>query len=149
MTTTLNSSQTGLMPANKSLIADELWDRLVTRIVKDNDVDRSLAERIMDQALGFLRLVAIEPGKSYAPSRLVDIGWHTFILYTREYARFCDEIKGGFIHHEPSDGPGMDDDLRDARQTLAALRAGGFSVDEILWSETACCGDSGASCHNQ
>lgn len=37
------------------------------------------------------------------PSELVDIGWHTFILYTVDYAAFCERIAGRFIHHVPND----------------------------------------------
>ncbi|MFD8558287.1 hypothetical protein ACFV1N_13485 [Streptosporangium canum] len=45
-----------------------------------------LAEQIMKQALSFLAACAARPYARLAPSELVDIGWHTFILYTREYA---------------------------------------------------------------
>src|SRR5438445_6122293 len=86
--------------ANQHLIDTQLWDRLVGRIVKDENVELSLAERIMDQALAFLVLCAREPEGHYSPSPLVDIGWHTFILYTKAYAAFGAKM-GRFIHHEP------------------------------------------------
>ncbi len=31
----------------------------------------------------------------------VDEVWHTFILFTRKYHQFCEEIFGEFIHHTP------------------------------------------------
>ena len=31
----------------------------------------------------------------------VDLMWHTFLLYTEEYAHFCDHYFGFFIHHKP------------------------------------------------
>jgi hypothetical protein len=31
----------------------------------------------------------------------VDEVWHAFILFTREYADFCQDIFGEFIHHVP------------------------------------------------
>jgi hypothetical protein len=34
------------------------------------------------------------------PSAEVDEMWHEFILFTKEYAAFCD-LAGGFIHHNP------------------------------------------------
>jgi hypothetical protein len=36
------------------------------------------------------------------PSQVVDDLWHEFILYTREYKRFCDQAFGGFLHHSPA-----------------------------------------------
>jgi hypothetical protein len=32
----------------------------------------------------------------------IDEIWHTFILFTDEYATFCAEVAGRFIHHAPS-----------------------------------------------
>ena len=36
------------------------------------------------------------------PSRLADELWHEFILYTREYNRFCRRAFGTFLHHTPA-----------------------------------------------
>ena len=36
------------------------------------------------------------------PSQIVDDLWHEFILYTREYARFCSRSFGHFLHHAPA-----------------------------------------------
>ncbi len=35
-------------------------------------------------------------------SELVDEVWHTFILFTNEYRKFCEVIIGEYIHHEPN-----------------------------------------------
>jgi hypothetical protein len=35
-------------------------------------------------------------------SELVDEVWHTFILFTNEYKKFCDTLVGEYIHHEPN-----------------------------------------------
>jgi hypothetical protein len=35
-------------------------------------------------------------------SELVDEIWHTFILFTNEYRKFCDTVVGEYIHHEPN-----------------------------------------------
>ena len=35
----------------------------------------------------------------------VDKAWHAFLLHTREYAEFCHQIAGRFIHHVPTDEP--------------------------------------------
>lgn len=36
------------------------------------------------------------------PSQVVDDLWHEFILYTREYQKFCDTAFGRFLHHTPA-----------------------------------------------
>src|SRR5687767_2358523 len=36
------------------------------------------------------------------PSQVVDDLWHEFILYTREYDKFCGKAFGGFFHHSPA-----------------------------------------------
>ncbi|MBC6470960.1 hypothetical protein HKK74_36540 [Actinomadura alba] len=139
----------------RDLISTALFGRLVRRIVADEEIDRAMAERIMSQALAFLKACADNPGAGLSPSPTVDIGWHTFILYTKEYAAFCDRVAGRFIHHEPTDDapagaiPCCDEPiahnsepLADApapaksgriATTLAAMRASGLPVDEKLW----------------
>lgn len=127
--------------AHKELIDQQLWERLIARIIKDEDLDRETAERILDQTLALLQLSAAEPGRQYSPSPMVDIGWHTFILYTRHYAAFCNTIAGGFIHHEPSDDPTLNytNGGRRAgpRATARALERNGIAVDHEMWSATA------------
>ena len=43
-------------------------------------------------------------------SELVDEVWHTFILFTSEYRKFCNILVGEYIHHEPNvnSGYGVD-----------------------------------------
>lgn len=36
------------------------------------------------------------------PSQVVDDLWHEFILYTRDYAEFCTQAFGHFLHHTPA-----------------------------------------------
>ncbi|QWK81231.1 glycine-rich domain-containing protein [Ochrobactrum sp. BTU1] len=33
----------------------------------------------------------------------VDELWHSFIIFTEDYASFCEEVAGHFIHHLPND----------------------------------------------
>ncbi|MEK6280672.1 MAG: hypothetical protein AABN95_10000 [Acidobacteriota bacterium] len=48
----------------------------------------------------FLALSAANPGK-YGMRGPLDELWHTFIIFTSSYARFCHGLGGGFIHHRP------------------------------------------------
>jgi hypothetical protein len=43
-------------------------------------------------------------GKMVAmPSEIVDVLWHEFLLFTREYQEFCQKGIGRFLHHTPTE----------------------------------------------
>jgi hypothetical protein len=121
--------------SGRSLVPDALFERLVARIVADEHVERQMAERIMDQALAFLRACADNQAVLLSPSRLVDIGWHTFILYTREYATFCERVAGYFIHHAPDDDESVSSEPpgQALARSVEAIEAAGLVVDADLW----------------
>ncbi|GAA0517878.1 hypothetical protein [Saccharopolyspora thermophila] len=68
----------------------------------------------------------------------MDTGWHQFLLYTREYRAFCDQVAGHFIHHVPEDEPGAPTHaktpvmVRDT--TVEAIQQAGYVVDPDLWT---------------
>lgn len=35
------------------------------------------------------------------PTERADVIWHEHILFTRDYAKFCDDLVGHFVHHMP------------------------------------------------
>jgi hypothetical protein len=37
------------------------------------------------------------------PSQVVDVAWHEFILFTRNYRQFCLRAFGRFLHHTPTE----------------------------------------------
>lgn len=78
---------------------------------------------------------------------LVDIGWHTFILYTREYAAFCAKLAGHFIHHAPDDVPGESGTGGSLAATIDAMQAAGYWVDPALWPKAADCSQKCNQCH--
>ncbi|MFE6872786.1 glycine-rich domain-containing protein [Kitasatospora sp. NPDC057692] len=124
----------------RTLVDNTLFERLVHRVAHDHAMERQLAERVVDQALAFLGACAASPGARLSPSHLVDHGWHAFLMYTREYAAFCDRIAGSFLHHRPEDGDGLVRG-RAVAATTAALRAAGFQVDPELWAVSANCSE--------
>lgn len=142
MSITTSTHRTG-----RSLVSDDLFHRLVDRIVQTERFERDLAERIMDQALAFLLACAANVGPPLAPSELVDIGWHTFLLDTGEYAAFCDRVAGRFIHHVPTDNKPVGESPGDVfTRTVTAMRSLGFRLDDALWPPAAL--GSCTGCHN-
>lgn len=131
----------------QSLIEAELFARLVRRTAKDHPIPEELAARSVAQAVMMLGTIADNPGVVFYPSVAVDYGWHTFILHTQAYSRFCDEIAGQYIHHNPIEGA-TDGGVLMA-QTANFLRERGYPVDDELWSavESVHC-SGGQSCDN-
>lgn len=123
----------------RTLVDPELFGRLTRKIAQDKDVPVKYAERIMDQALAFLGACAAYPSSSLSPSPTVDVGWHVFILYTLDYAEFCERVAGRFIHHVPEDVPDAPEhaispvSVRDV--TVDTIRHAGYTVDGELWSD--------------
>jgi hypothetical protein len=158
VTTTLAAPPgASLALAYQQLVNPGLWDRLTARVRRslefqlqfgklDETEQIAWAERIMNETLGFLQFCATSPVQGFAPSELVDIGWHTFILYTREYAAFCEEIAGRFIHHAPNDVPGISSVGQGPTATTQAMLEVGIAVDTELWSGTADCNCTHTPC---
>lgn len=134
----------------QSLVQPALFDTLVTRMVREHGHDHHMAARIMDQALAFLAACAHNHGDPLAPSEAVDVGWHTFLLHTREYREFCHRIAGRFLDHVPTeDGdPAAHGDMaRDTlARTVAAIDTAGYRVDADLWPQHNALQCTG--CHN-
>jgi hypothetical protein len=150
MTSTLTPRPpaTGGEHTGRGLISPVLFDQLVRRVVLDHEVGEDLTMRIVDQALAFLAACAGNTAAPLAPSALVDLGWHAFILHTRDYAAFCQRLAGRFLHHVPVE-PGAPTGATahaTLRRTVAAIRDAGFSVDMDLWprADAASC----TGCHN-
>jgi hypothetical protein len=142
MSITTSTHRTG-----RSLVSPDLFHRLTDRIIQAESFERDLAERIMDQALAFLLACAANVGAPLAPSELVDIGWHTFLLDTSEYATFCDRVAGRFIHHVPNDNQRTGKSPGEVlARTVTAMRTLGFHLDDALWPRTAL--GSCTGCHN-
>lgn len=141
--------------SHKHLISEELWERVVRRILSENshkkEMDRGLAEECLNEALGYLSLSAVTE-ECYSPAPLVDIGWHAFLQYTRQYREFCIRIAGQFIDHEPFDIPGFNygDLTALPTRTMEAMLRHGIAVDAPhLWTGAADCCEMRYCCQNR
>ena len=66
-----------------------------------------VTDKYIDEGIENLKLyyavALLDPLNGHAVSRAVDPFWHAHVLFTKDYGRFCDEIFGGYVHHEPLD----------------------------------------------
>ncbi|WP_436761135.1 glycine-rich domain-containing protein [Streptosporangium sp. V21-05] len=131
----------------RALITHALFTRLTARIAIDHPEHAHQADVIMEQALAFLATCAANPGAGLGPSDTVDIGWHTFLMYTREYAEFCQRVAGRFIHHAPDDVPGEPGPRGGLAATIEAMEAAGYRVDPAVWPTSADCSNGGGKCN--
>lgn len=124
----------------RKLIEAPLFDRLAAYVAKEHAVTLPYAEGVIGQALVWLRAVAENPGVRLAMSETVDAGWHAFLLHSQDYARFCEENLGYFLHHVPP-APGVSMDEEEIARTLPALHATGYRVEVQHWAGAAypCC----------
>ncbi|QNP71843.1 hypothetical protein IAG44_22120 [Streptomyces roseirectus] len=117
----------------------DLYEREVRLLLRDSVAVRSLAERILDQAVAYLVTAMENPGVDIGPGYTVDLGIHQIILDTPVYFAFCELYNDGrYKHHAPlverrRDGTVM--------RTAELIRANGFDVDLELWEvDAAECG---------
>jgi hypothetical protein len=78
-------------------------DEVLQRYARDYRASLDHARRLERELKRYLALCALAPDKSYAMAGPVDGLWHTFILFTRLYSRFCDQTAGQYLHHQPGD----------------------------------------------
>lgn len=86
-------------------------EEVVQRFMADFAISKADAEEIFTETKRWLWLCADEMETSangigsriplLSEARVIDLMWHTFLLFTREYAAFCQKYFGFFVHHQP------------------------------------------------
>jgi hypothetical protein len=74
---------------------------VVERIAKEYSIPLAEAESVFGDTIRFLYLAGATDAKQLAPTKNIDRGWHCFLMFTRDYAEFCNAYFSRFIHHEP------------------------------------------------
>ncbi|MFJ9429617.1 hypothetical protein ACIRQY_08120 [Streptomyces sp. NPDC101490] len=136
MTAVANGLKTG-----RSLVSADLFDSIAEFTVMHFGYDLEKAERATDQALAFLATVGTATVKM-VPSDDVDGALHSFILHTADYREFCETYAGRFLEHNPRPGGGGRV-LEEVQATAHAIKAGGFTVTDELWTVN---GENAAQC---
>jgi hypothetical protein len=107
-------------------------ESIVSRISKEQGVDRAQAERQFEGVLQFLELAA-STDERLTPPQAIDAAWHSFILHTKDYAEYCQEHFGRFIHHRPNGGGNE----RELQTALSLAERHLERVDPTMWRQPA------------
>lgn len=75
---------------------------VVARYMRDYSASEGDAQRCFNTLKQFLATSVAVDGDRVA-SKPVDNMWHTFILHTKDYEKFCEEYLGRFVHHVPNE----------------------------------------------
>jgi len=86
-------------------------DEVVHRFTADHGIEKADAEEIFLETKRWLWLCASEMASAengigeriplLSEARVIDLMWHTFLLFTRDYADFCQKYFGFYVHHHP------------------------------------------------
>jgi hypothetical protein len=101
-------------PAAPASLAEVLAFRhpgVIRRYCKDHGASAAEAEEVFREMLKWLYLGSRCPADGEATAGCVmtpdivklDWMWHAFLLFTADYAAFCDRYFGSFLHHVPED----------------------------------------------
>ncbi len=77
---------------------------VVARYMKDEGLTKQIALEHEREMKRFLAMCAMHPKACYGMKGPIDEIWHTFLMFTRDYAEFCQQVAGRFIHHVPETG---------------------------------------------
>jgi hypothetical protein len=80
-------------------------DDVVARFRQEYPVSQAAAEDVWAQAKTWIWLAGNadvdQPFDMSEATQVIDQMWHTFVLFTRDYAAFCEACCGRFVHHTP------------------------------------------------
>ncbi len=85
---------------SKAQVMAYQFDHLIYRMVDKYEWQEADAREAFDDMKRYLWLCAAT-GKPLVPSKKIDEIWHNFILFTMDYAEFCQVHFGSFLHHRP------------------------------------------------
>lgn len=80
----------------------EISHDILKRYQSETNVPWERIPKLVNEAKRFLIMGALNTGQRASMlSEEVDELWHTFILFTQDYDKFCKETLGKFVHHIP------------------------------------------------
>ncbi len=122
-------------------------DAVVAKMMKEYKLSLEDATVLFKDTLRFLWLCGTFKG-DITPPKKIDKGWHTFILFTMDYQKFCHKYFGRFIHHRPHRPTDAPDDGSGIRRVLSLVseHLGSKLSNNWRFGKAAGCGRSEGWC---
>jgi hypothetical protein len=129
----MQPAQTSVRPSrgNVSAVTGHLWDELfafrapyLEKKLLMNKIVASQEEawELFTEVKRYLVMIESDHDHVYPLFALrVDEVWHQFVLFSKEYAAFCERFFGRFLHHYPSNAPGGDSIKRTPEATQGEM----------------------------
>lgn len=86
-------------------------EHVLQRYLKDNGLPMDVAREHEIEFKKYIALCVLHPKGGLGVSRVIDELWHTFIIFTPDYHRFCEMVAGRYLHHQPT----TEEDLKDGK----------------------------------
>ena len=126
---------------------------LIHRMVDKHGWREKDAKACFEDLKRFFYLSSVSE-RSIIPSKKIDEMWHNWILFTKDYAMFCQSYFGRFIHHKPrlrSDPPvgsgcSIKETLQLARQTFGQLSENWSFPNKAINEAASCSCSSWCQC---
>lgn len=142
-----------MQPTAFAPIASYQHNGVVERLQRVSRLEPDEAALVFEDTKKFLYLCATSP-EPMIPTKAIDEGWHNFILFTEDYAHFCESFLGRFVHHRPTppDSRREQTQLRYFAQTLSFARQQfpeGLSHNWTASNPTCCASEDGGTTNCQ
>ncbi len=85
------------------IIDDTDFSKVAKKVAHDHGFDERYVERGILALKQYYAIAVLDPLNMHAVSTEVDPFWHTHILFTEDYAEFCQKLVGTYVHHTPLD----------------------------------------------
>lgn len=102
------------------------------RLQQEEMIPAEMIDEAMHEWCKFMTTILYTDGPVGMISPVVDEVWHAFILFTKDYTAFCDDVFGRFIHHAPNwpGAPAGNDSGANFRDAYAEL----YGPLPAIWS---------------
>ncbi len=80
---------------------------VVSRISLELGCSVERAEALFADLVDFLWMASLT-SEARIPTPAMDQAWHVFLLFTKDYAQFCADCCGSYMHHEPHTNPNVE-----------------------------------------
>jgi hypothetical protein len=109
-------------------------DEVMLRYAEDTGRSAKQVEEHVRELKRYLVMVAAR-GETLVMGGPVDELWHTWMLYSRSYVQFCEQVAGRYLHHQPGRGSMSAEEERNHWAAFKALYQEMFdaSPPEEIW----------------